>query len=154
MSAGFEKEQEALRSEIETLQAEVDAHKEDSQRADNFISLVHRYTRFEELTTTILNEFVEKVIVHEAVWSEATEENRRMGTRSQSVDIFLKYIGNYAAPDLRSAEEIEAERIEEEKLEKRRKKQREYARRKAAERKAAEAKPEKKTAAAVPKPAA
>ena len=121
-----------MAAENETLQAEADAFKEDSQKTDRFISLVRKYTRFEELTTTILNEFIEKVVVHEAVWSEANETNRRMGTRTQGVDIYLKYIGNYTVPDTRTAEEIEAERIEGEKLEARRKRQREYARKKAA----------------------
>jgi hypothetical protein len=137
MSAGFEQEQAALRNENETLQAEVDAFKEDSSKADNFVSLVRRYTRFEELTTPILNEFIDKVVVHAAVWSEASKENCRKGTRSQRIDVYLKYIGNFDVPDTRSKEEIEAERIAEEKLEDRRKRQREYARRKAAEKRAA-----------------
>jgi DNA invertase Pin-like site-specific DNA recombinase len=139
MSDGFEQEQAMLKLENESLQAEVDACSEDSQRADNFVALVRRYTRFEELTPVIINEFIEKIVVHEAVWSEATEENRRMGTRTQRVDVYLKYIGSFDVPDLRSAEEIEAERIKEEKLEDRRKRQREYMRRKAAEKRAAEA---------------
>jgi hypothetical protein len=152
MSAGFEQEQTALELENETLQAEVDSFREDGQRADNFVSLVRRYTRFEELTTTIKNEFIDKIVVHEAAWSEATETNRRMGTRTQQVDIYLKYIGYFTAPDMRTAEEIEAERVAEEKLEARRKRQREYARRKAAEKLEANAAILEQSA--VPKPAA
>ena len=137
-----------MRTENKTLQAEIDAFNEDNQMADNFVALVRRYTRFEELTTPMINEFIDKIIIHESVWSEATETKRRMGTRSQQIDVYLKYIGNFEAPDTRTAEEIEAERIAEEKLEQRRKKQREYARRRAAEKRAADAAP------AVPKPAA
>jgi hypothetical protein len=104
----------------------------------------------------MMYEFVDKVLVHEAVWSEATEANRRMGTRTQQVDVHLKYIGNFIAPDTRTAEEIEAERIEEEKLEARRKRQREYARRKAAEKRAAQEQqqPAAEAVPATPKPAA
>jgi hypothetical protein len=137
MSAGFDREQSVLREENETLQAEIDAINMDSMNADNFVSLVRRYTRFEELTTPIINEFIDRIEVHESVWSEATEESRRLGTRTQKIDIYLKYIGAFSVPDERTMEEIEAERIEEEKLEKRRKKQREYARRKAAVKRAA-----------------
>jgi hypothetical protein len=148
MSDGFEQEQKNLREENETLQAEIDTFNEDNSKADNFISLVRWYTRFEELTVPLINEFIDKIIIHESVWSEATEENRRKGIRTQQIDVYLKYIGNYIVPDMRTAEEIEAERKEEEKLEARRKKQREYARRKSAEKKAAEVVP------AAPKPAA
>jgi DNA invertase Pin-like site-specific DNA recombinase len=138
MSAGYEKEQAALREENKSLQAEVDAFNEDNERADKFISLVQKYTRFEELTPSLINEFIDTIIIHEAEWSEATETNRRMGTRSQHIEVHLKYIGSFIVPDTRTAEEIEAERIAEEKAEARRKKQREYMRRKNAEKRAAE----------------
>jgi len=58
MSFGFEREQSALKEENTNLKAEVAAFNEDNQRADNFVSLVWRYTRFEKLTTPIINEFV------------------------------------------------------------------------------------------------
>ena len=136
MSTGFEQEQQKLREENAALQSEVDAFKEDNERVDKFVSLVHRYTRFEELTPTIINEFVDSIIIHEAVWSEATETNRRMGTRSQQIDVHLKYVGRFDIPDNRTADEIEAERIKEEKAEVRRKKQRDYMRKKSADKKA------------------
>lgn len=135
MSAGFEKEQAVLREENKILQAEVDAFNEDNERADKFVDLVQRYTRFEELTASMTNELIEKIIIHESVWSEATEANRRLGTRRQQIDVYLKYIGNFNLPDLRTAKEIQADIIAEEKAEARRKRQREYARRKAAEKK-------------------
>jgi hypothetical protein len=112
------------------MQSEIDAFNEDNQKADKFVSLVGKYTRFEELTTPMINEFVEKVVVHEAVWSEQTETQKRKGTRSQTVDVYLKYIGCFSTPDTRTEEEIEAERIAEEKLERRRTYNREYQRRK------------------------
>jgi ribosomal protein L14E/L6E/L27E len=66
----------------------------------------------------MLNEFVDKVIVHEAVWSEGNTGvgGRPRGSRSQQVDVYLKYIGKFDVPETRSQEEIEAERIAEEKL--------------------------------------
>ena len=56
---------------------------------------------------------MDKVIVYEGVWSEG---NRR-GSRRQQVDVYLKYIGNFDAPDMRTPEQVEADRIAEEKLE-------------------------------------
>jgi len=142
MSSGFEQEQIKLREENVVLQSEINMFNEDNEKVEKFISLVRKYTRIEELTAGIINEFIEKIIIHESVWSEASETNRRMGTRSQKIDVYLKYIGNFDAPDTRTLEEIEAERIAEEKAELRRKKQREYARRKSAEKRAAQETPQ------------
>ena len=148
MSKNCEQEQAELKAQTATMQAELEAWNEDKDKADNFVALVRKYTRVEELTTPMLYEFIDKVIIHEAVWSEATETQKRKGTRSQQIDVYLKYIGKFETPDMRTADQIEAERKEEEELEKRRKKQREYARRKAAEKRAAEVVPDVKEPAA------
>jgi hypothetical protein len=129
MSGGYEREQEELKAQNETLQSELDAFKNDSMRAENFLSLVRRYTQVEELNPAMIYEFVDKIIVHEAVWTEQDENNRRKGSRTQKIEVFLKYIGDFNAPDSRSPEEIEAERIAEEKLEQKRARQREASRR-------------------------
>lgn len=129
MSGGYEQEQATLKSQNETLQMELDTFKTDSMRAENFLALVQRYTQVEELTTAMIYEFVDKVIIHEAVWTEQDENNRRKGARTQQIEVFLKYIGDFNAPDLRSPEEIEAERIAEEQLQAKRKYSREVTRR-------------------------
>jgi len=134
MSKSCEQEQAELRKHNATLQLEIDVWSEDKNKVDSFISLVRKYTRIEELTTPMLYEFVDRVIVHEGVWSEATETQKRRGTRSQQIDVYLKYIGNFDAPDMRSPEEIEAERKAEEKRERLRGYKMKYARKKEAER--------------------
>jgi len=141
MSEGYEQEQLELKTQISTLQSELDTFKYDNEKADNFIALVRKYTRFEELETPMLNEMVEKVVIHESIWSEQTPTERRKGTRNQQIDVYLKYIGNFVAPDMRSAEEIEVERIAEEKRLRKLAQKRESARR-AAKRKKAEATPD------------
>ena len=98
------------------MQSELDAFNASNENVETFIALVRRYTNFEELTPAVLNEFVDKVIVHEPVWSEATETQKRKGIRSQQVEVYLKYIGNFDVPDTRTPEQIEADRIAEEKL--------------------------------------
>jgi hypothetical protein len=155
ISKTCEQEQADLKEQTAALQAEVDAWCEDKNNADSFVSLVRRYTRIEELTTPMMYEFIDKVIVHEAVWSEATETQKRKGTRSQQVDVYLKYIGDFSAPDVRSVEEIEAEQKEEERLARVRGYKRKYNRKIAAEKVAAEAEPFiSETASDIPKPAA
>jgi DNA invertase Pin-like site-specific DNA recombinase len=129
MSGDFEREQAELREKNITLQAELNAFNEDNERADRFIAIVQKFTRIEELSAQIINEFVDKIVVYESVWSEQTETERRKGTRHQEIDVYLKYIGNFNTPDLRTLEEIEAERIAEEKLERKRTQKRDSERR-------------------------
>ena len=121
MAESYQREREELSEKTALLQSELEAFNSDSVRADKFIELVRRYTRFEELTPIILNEFVEKVVVHEGEWSEGCGANGRpRGSRSQQVDVYLKYIGRFDVPDTRTAAQIEADRIAEEKLDARR----------------------------------
>lgn len=147
MATLYERESEALKAQNAGLQSELDEFTADSVKVDKFLELVRKYTRFEELTNAMINEFIGKIIVYEGEWSEGfNEENGRpMGTRSQRVDVYLKYIGNFNVPDIRSAEEIEAERVAAEKLEKKRARNREYMRKLTAKKRAIE-----KSGAAIP----
>jgi DNA invertase Pin-like site-specific DNA recombinase len=144
MSGGYEREQASLKEENERLETELAAFKNDGARADNFLAIVRRYTQIEELTPAMIYEFVDRIIVHEAVWSEQDEGKgngrRRKGERSQKIDIFLRYIGKFSAPDERPADEIAAERLAEEKLEKKRAYGREVMRRFNERKRAAKAK--------------
>lgn len=87
---GYDTEQETLDTEIAELQTAIDAYNTDSVRADKFMELVKRHTEFTELSASLLNEFVEKVIVHEAV--------KINGKREQTVDIYLNFIGKFDVP--------------------------------------------------------
>ena len=90
--SGYDTEQETLDGEIERLQAEIDRYNTDSARADKFIELVKRHTEFKEFSASLLNEFIEKVIVHEA--------DKSSGQRVQKLDIYLNYIGKFELPEL------------------------------------------------------
>ena len=96
---GYDTEQAGLENEIKKLQAEIDRYNIDSVRADKFIELVKRHTEFTELTTPLLNEFIEKVIVHEAV-----KVNTK---RTMKVDIYLNFIGKFELPELEEEQEPE-----------------------------------------------
>ena len=61
----FEKEQIALEKSTEQTKDTLRDFEEDSVRADKFIALVKQYTAFSELTTLMINEFVDKIVVHE-----------------------------------------------------------------------------------------
>ena len=150
MTADYEREQSTLKSQNTKLQAEVDKFDTETDNTEKFLALIRKYTNYEELTNAMLNELVDKIIVHECEWSEGFAENGRpLGIRSQQVDVYLKHIGNFAVPDMRTAEEIETERIAAEKLAKKRKYNREIMR-KSARRKRAAANATPETLSAVP----
>ncbi len=88
---GYDNEQKTLDGEIERLQAEIDRYNTDSVRADKFIELVKRHTEFTEFSASLLNEFVEKIIVHEAA--------KVNGVREQEVEIYLNFIGKFDLPE-------------------------------------------------------
>jgi len=146
MSARYEQEQADITAQNETLQSELDAFAADSKRADNFLKLVRKYTQVEELTPAIIYEFVDKIIVHEGTWSEATETQKRQGSRIHHVEVYLKYIGAFDVPDMRTPEEIEAERSAHEKLEHKRRIGREASRRYIEKKRAKKAPTAKQTA--------
>lgn len=118
MLSEFENEQDTIEISMENAKAEIEKYESDTVRADKFIELVKRYTDFSELTTPMLNEFVEKILVHEADYSS--------GERVQEVEIYLNFIGKFELP----VKEPTAEEIaEHEKLKARRAKKAEYNRR-------------------------
>ena len=118
LSGDYEREQEELDAAIVREQAELDAFNADTDRADQFLELVKRYTDFSVLTTPMILEFVDKIVVH--------APDRSSGERMQEVDIYLKFIGKFDVP---LPEPTPEELAEQEKLRQKREKQREYSRR-------------------------
>jgi len=88
---GYDTEQQNLDGEITHLQTEIDFFNTESVKADKFIELVNRHTEFTTFSAVLLNEFIEKVIIHEAV--------KVNGRRTQRVDIYLNYIGKFELPE-------------------------------------------------------
>ncbi len=58
---------------------------------DRFLAIVKKYTEIEKLTPTILNEFVEKIIVH--------AQDKSTGKRVQQVEIIYNCVGVIDLPD-------------------------------------------------------
>jgi hypothetical protein len=85
--AGYDAEQISLDGEIAKLQSEIEAFNSTTVNIDKFIELVKRHTEFAEFSAGLLNEFVEKVIIHEAVKID--------GVRTQDIEIFFAFIGKF-----------------------------------------------------------
>ena len=63
--AEYDEEQATLEASVTEWQEQLDNWNADRVRMAEFIDLAKRYTDFSELTTPMLNEFIEKIIVHE-----------------------------------------------------------------------------------------
>lgn len=106
LNSQYETEQIALSKEIKDLEFAISRYEKETDKAKKFISLISRYENFDELTTTMINEFVEKIIVH--------ERNRKGSqTSKQKIEIYFNFIGNYEPPkeELTEEEEEEEERL-------------------------------------------
>ena len=72
LSADYEAEQRELKERAAAIQAELSKAQEATVNAEKFMNVVRRHTSFEELTPTLLREFVEKIVVHESIDSDKT----------------------------------------------------------------------------------
>ena len=79
-----------LEQALASDQADLDQFNEDTDRADKFLALAKKYTDFSELTAPMINEFVEKIVVH--------APDRSTGERIQEIEIYLKFIGKFDVP--------------------------------------------------------
>ena len=77
------------------------------------MKLINRYENFDELTNTMINEFVEKIIVHE-------RDRKGSQTSKQKIEIYFNFIGNYEPPKEELSEE-EIQKLKEEEKERERK---------------------------------
>jgi DNA invertase Pin-like site-specific DNA recombinase len=90
LSGAYEAEQAELRQQSVILRDELKAFEADNEKAGKFIDIVRRYTEFDTLSSAMLNEFVEKIVVHKA--------DKSSGERVQQVDVYLNFIGNFKTP--------------------------------------------------------
>ena len=95
LSADYEREQAELKERIAALKAEQDKAQENAANAEKFLAIVRKYTSFEELTPTLLREFVEKIVVHEAV---ALDGKKRGKQRTQAIEIYYSFVGKLELP--------------------------------------------------------
>lgn len=69
---------------------------EATENAEKFMKIVRKNMNFEELTPTLLREFVEKIVVHETV---ALDGKRRGKLRTQEIEIYYSFVGKVELPD-------------------------------------------------------
>jgi DNA invertase Pin-like site-specific DNA recombinase len=91
LNASYEAEQTPLLEQLEILETENDMEDDKEHQAENFLSLADHYTSFDELTIPMLNEFIDKIIIHERVRGAHYQT-------SQEVEIYFNFIGRFQIP--------------------------------------------------------
>ncbi|HRV51121.1 MAG TPA: recombinase family protein [Saccharofermentans sp.] len=120
----YSSELKALTDEIQQLTKSIESFEAGKHDTEKFIALIEKYENFQELTTTMLNEFVEKVFVHE-------RDRKGSSQTTQEIEIYFNFVGRYIPPTLET--EVSEEELEKQKEIERIKNKRheEYLRRKA-----------------------
>ena len=102
----YETEQLTLSKEIRDLELVISRYEMETDKARKFISLISRYENFDNLTNTMINEFVKKIIIHE-------RDRKGSQTSKQKIEIYFNFIGNYELPQAELSDE-EKQKLEEE----------------------------------------
>lgn len=87
----YAKEQGALYEEIKDIETAINSFEQSRKSADKFIALIEKYESFDTLTTPMILEFVEKILVHERDRKGSIET-------TQEVEIFFNFVGRYIPP--------------------------------------------------------
>ena len=115
LDAQYGKEQEKLSEEATAIEKSLEAFSKDHKSPERFLSLIDKYTNFDNLTIGMLNEFIDKILVH---------ERDRKGSRdtTQEIEVYFNFVGKFVPPkfgeiDL-TPEELEEQRKREERRDK------------------------------------
>lgn len=90
LSADYEAEQRELTEQVKTWQEVVETFEQDRSDFDSFEAIVRKYVGIRELTPTIVNEFVKKIIVH--------APDKSSGHRRQKIELVWNFIGEVNLP--------------------------------------------------------
>ena len=91
LDAQYEKEQTELTAEISALEKAVKSYETHEKNADRFIALIDKYENFDKLTIAMLNEFIEKILVHE-------RDRKGSIQTTQEVEIYFNFVGRFVPP--------------------------------------------------------
>ena len=95
LTTAYEKEQASLHDLLSQAETELASYQTVTDNIDRFLKAVRKYREPEVLTAPMLNELVEKIIVHAPV--------KVNGKRHMQVDVIFRFIGSFAVPQQENA---------------------------------------------------
>lgn len=107
LMAQYDSEQQELEERVKEIEASIHEIQQESENGQQFVRLVQKYRDLTEIDQTALNEFIDKVVVHEATGG-------RTADRSQQIDIYFNFIGQFMVEDTEEEllmQEQEAQRL-------------------------------------------
>ena len=100
LSADYETEQKELTEQVKAWRDAVETFEQDQADFASFAAIVRKYVGIRELTPTIVNEFVKKIIVH--------APDKSSGHRRQKIELVWNFIGEVNLPG--AAQTVERQR--------------------------------------------
>ncbi len=104
----YSKEKADLEAEQKELAERISACDGKRNSAQKFVKLVDKYASFDELSNAMINEFVDKILVHE-------RDRKGSIQSSQEIEIYFNFVGQYIPPtfatELTEEEQAELDRI-------------------------------------------
>lgn len=85
LTDSYESEQVELNQQIVKLQEVLISQTESKENVDKFMQTIHRYTNLETLTTQLVNELIDKIIVH--------QPTGRGKNRQVTIELHYRFIG-------------------------------------------------------------
>ena len=104
LSAEYEAEQKERTEKVKAEQQEVDTYEQNKSDFDGFAAIIRKYVGITELTPTIVNEFIKKIVVH--------APEKIDGKRFQKVDIIFNFVGEIHLPTDPQTEQKKANKQE------------------------------------------
>lgn len=107
LMAQYDSEQQELEERVKEIEVSIHEIQQESENGQQFVRLVQKYRDLKEIDQTALNEFIDKVVVHEATGG-------RTADRSQQIDIYFNFIGQFMVEDTEEEllmQEQEAQRL-------------------------------------------
>ena len=105
LDAQYGEEQAELKSEVKALEEFLESHEKNKKSAERFISLIEKYENFDNLTIAMLNEFIDKILVHE-------RDRKGSIQTTQEIEIYFNFVGKFVPPHFME-EELTPEELEE-----------------------------------------
>lgn len=90
LSSDYEAEQKELTEQVKAWRQAVETFEQDRADFASFAAIVRKYVGIRELTPTIVNEFVKKIIVH--------APDKSSGHRRQKIELVWNFIGEVNLP--------------------------------------------------------
>ena len=90
LMAQYDSEQQELEERVKEIEVSIHEIQQESENGQQFVRLVQKYRDLTEIDQTALNEFIDKVVVHEATGGRTADRSQQMILLNSSVSLWWK----------------------------------------------------------------